>query len=322
MNPRISIIIPIYNAAELLPRCIESILTQTLQDFEIILVDDGSTDCSLAVCQRLAGESRCIKVFHKENEGQTSARKYGFEQSLGEYIYFVDADDFIPKNALAFLYNKAIEKKLDMVEGTSISTFIDIKKKGISFIFPAPGEYNKYEHLKIMYKGESNNGTHAILYKRTLFDDSTFNVPFNVRTGEDFYINLALSLAAEKIGLYNEIVYHYIENKQSITHYYKFTSIRPQEELIECTRRELLKNNVFHLVKEQFYKRAISSIFIACLHNPSLRYDRYIPKITKEAQHCVYTKYDRILCHLLLHPFFLPVLVIINQCRKYILKKI
>lgn len=318
--PLISIIIPIYNAAYLISRCIDSILAQTYKNYEIIIVDDGSTDFSLQVCRDLAKKNNCIKVFHKENEGQTSARKYGFERSVGEYIYFVDADDFIPAGALDFLYQKITQYNLDMAEGTSLSIFKDTERTE-QFTFPITGEFNKLDHLKMIYKGESNNGTHAILYKRILFNKNTFNIPFDVKTGEDFYINLSLSLAAEKIGLYNELVYHYIENEQSITHYYKHTSIRPQEHLIECTRRELLKYNVFHLVQEYFYKKAVSDIFIACLHNPLLREDKYIQKIAKEAKPFIHTIYNKVLRQVLLHPFFIPVFVFANNFRKFISKK-
>lgn len=317
-NPSISIVIPVYNAETLIQRCVDSIFAQTYDDYEIVIVDDGSTDNSLQVCQNFIKSHNNVKVFHQENEGQTSARKYGFEQSKGKYIYFVDADDYVPENALYFLFQKIVEEDLDMIEGATISDFAGTVK---TETFSIEGIFNKIEHLKMMYKGESHNGTHAILYRRNLFNENTFNIPYDVRTGEDFYLNLSLSLLANRIGLYNKVVYHYIENEQSITHIYKFKSIRPQEHLIECTRRELLRHNVFHLVKEEFYERAVSSIFIACLHNLSLRNDIYNKKIAKEALPHAKTSYNKLLCRLLLYPIFLPLLGAINDLRKYILKK-
>ena len=314
-NSLISIIIPIYNAASLIKRCINSILVQTYKEYEIIIVDDGSTDNSLQVCQDFAKTYNNITVFHKENEGQTSARKYGLERSNGKYIYFVDADDYIPEDTLSFLYQKITSQDLDMVEGASISTFLGTEKVE-EFRFPTEGIFNKVEHIKMMYRGECNNGTHAILYKRDLFNNNTFNIPYDVKTGEDFYLNLSLSLEANKVGLYNKIVYHYIENDQAITHYYKFTSIRPQEHLIESTRRELIRYDVFNLVQADFYKKAIYSIFVACLHNPSLKRDKYIRKISKEAIPFTYSLYDKILCQLLIFPTFLPLLSVINKIRK------
>lgn len=317
-GPSISIIIPIYNAETLIENCVNSILSQAYTDYEIILVDDGSIDKSLQVCQNIANKHHNIIVLHKKNGGQTSARKLGFEYSTGEYIYFVDADDYIPQNSLSFLYNKAIKEDLDIIEGATISSFLGVNKKEF---FSYEGIFTKKEHLKMMYKRNCHQDLHAVLYKRTLFTKETFNIPYDVRVGEDFYLNLSLSLMADRIGVYNEIVYHYIENKQSITHIYKFNSIRPQEYLIECSRRELLRHNLFYFVKEDFYKGAILCILTACLHNLSLRNDKYIKIIAMEAISHLKDKYYKFLCFSLLHPIFIPFLVILNKVRKFILSK-
>ena len=94
-NPLISVIVPVYNIMEYLPRCVQSIRSQTYERLEIILVDDGSTDGTGALCDRLAERDSRIKVFHKENGGSSSARNLGLEKAGGEYIGFVDSDDYI-----------------------------------------------------------------------------------------------------------------------------------------------------------------------------------------------------------------------------------
>lgn len=93
-NPKISVIIPVYNVEEFLPRCVESVLCQTYTDYEIILVDDGSTDSSSDICDLYAQKNDKIKVYHKRNGGLADARNFGLEHSVGDYVLFLDSDDF------------------------------------------------------------------------------------------------------------------------------------------------------------------------------------------------------------------------------------
>lgn len=94
-NPKISVIVPVYNVKQYLPRCIDSILTQTFTDFELLLIDDGSKDDSGKICDKYAQKDKRIRVFHKENGGVSSARNKGIEYALGKYISFIDSDDKI-----------------------------------------------------------------------------------------------------------------------------------------------------------------------------------------------------------------------------------
>lgn len=94
-RPVISVIVPVYNTLEYLPRCVDSLRRQTCRELEILLVDDGSTDGSAQLCDRLAGEDERIRVFHKENGGSSSARNLGIKEAKGQYIGFVDSDDYV-----------------------------------------------------------------------------------------------------------------------------------------------------------------------------------------------------------------------------------
>ena len=94
-NPRISVIVPVYNVEQYLPRCVESILAQTYENLEILLVDDGAKDGSGAICDAYARQDERVKVIHKENGGLSSARNAGIDASTGEYLSFVDSDDWI-----------------------------------------------------------------------------------------------------------------------------------------------------------------------------------------------------------------------------------
>lgn len=104
-GPLITVIVPVYNIMEYLPRCVESICGQTYEKLEIVLVDDGSTDGTGALCDELAKKDSRIRVFHQQNGGSSSARNLGLEHALGEYIGFVDSDDYIDPNMYQNLYD-------------------------------------------------------------------------------------------------------------------------------------------------------------------------------------------------------------------------
>ena len=108
-QPLISVIVPVYNIIPYLPRCVESLRTQTYENLEILLIDDGSTDETPALCDRLATEDERIRVFHKKNGGPSSARNFGLQQAGGEYVGFVDSDDYVDADMYERLYG-AIEK--------------------------------------------------------------------------------------------------------------------------------------------------------------------------------------------------------------------
>lgn len=105
MNPLISIIVPVYNVEPYIERCIESLINQTYVNIEILLVDDGSRDNSGVICDRFAKLDKRIKVFHKENGGLSDARNYGLDRANGEYISFIDSDDYVDIDYIEFLYN-------------------------------------------------------------------------------------------------------------------------------------------------------------------------------------------------------------------------
>ncbi|MFI3284911.1 MAG: glycosyltransferase family 2 protein [Erysipelotrichaceae bacterium] len=111
----ISIIVPVYNVESYLARCIESLINQSYQDLQIILVNDGSTDGSLALCDQYEKKDHRIQVVSKENGGLSSARNHGMKYAKGEYIFFVDSDDFIKLDAMKLMYDKAISEKADLV---------------------------------------------------------------------------------------------------------------------------------------------------------------------------------------------------------------
>ena len=112
---KISIIVPIYNAEKFLNKCIKSILKQTFENFELILVNDGSTDKSLDICNKYAKSDKRIKVINKKNEGSVLARKRGIKEAKGDYVIFVDADDWISINALEVINEEINNNNADVI---------------------------------------------------------------------------------------------------------------------------------------------------------------------------------------------------------------
>ena len=108
----VSCIIPVYNTQKYLPRCIESVLAQTFVDWEMLLIDDGSTDASGSICDEYAAKDERIRVFHKENGGISSARNVGLNYAQGEWIFFVDSDDSLPKTSLESLLSRSSDANI------------------------------------------------------------------------------------------------------------------------------------------------------------------------------------------------------------------
>lgn len=106
ITPKISVIVPVYKAEKYLHRCVDSILAQTFQDFEVILIDDGSPDKSGEICDEYAKKDSRVRVFHKENGGVSSARNLGLDNAKGEWVYFIDADDILYTDSLQTLFSK------------------------------------------------------------------------------------------------------------------------------------------------------------------------------------------------------------------------
>lgn len=123
----VSVIIPVYNVEKYLEECMESILSQTIKNFEVILVDDGSQDNSGKICDKYAEKDVRVKVLHKSNGGQSSARNYGLDHATGDYILYVDSDDYLSSDYLEQMYNMILIEDYDMVIGNTVNFMDGIK---------------------------------------------------------------------------------------------------------------------------------------------------------------------------------------------------
>lgn len=213
--PKISIIIPVYNRKELLERCTDSLLMQTFKEFEVCIVDDGSTDGSEKLCDELAKKDARIQVQHIKNSGAAHARRKGVEQARGEWILFVDSDDTLPVDALQRLF-QATSEDTDIVIGF-------FRKKRL---------WGKHRLSPENYRKRLIEGRHNIsaacgkLFRHTLFDQQTLQTPSNIVMGEDMLMNLRLAFASSKPVRMTggKPVYNYVQHGENITHTFKLTS--------------------------------------------------------------------------------------------------
>lgn len=214
----ISIIVPVYNVEKYLERCIESILNQTFTGFELILVDDGSTDLSGDICDKYSKKDKRIKVIHKQNGGLSSARNAGLEIASGDYIAFIDSDDFVAKEYIFLLYENLIENNADIsICGYRIVREDDILVKDSATLTNNISILNSHQSLLNLYNEKRSNFIVAWskLFKKNLFDSIRF--PYG-KINEDSFVLYKLFLKSIKITYNESKLYYYQVREDSIMH--------------------------------------------------------------------------------------------------------
>lgn len=260
--PALSIIVPIYNSEPYLKKCFDSILAQIYTDFELVLVDDGSTDGSLSICREYEKKDPRIVVCHKENEGLVAARKTGVAMAVGEYVGFVDSDDFIDVNMYSDLMNEAKAKESDIVIGGIILDYPDHSVKDFNRL-PA-GYYDKNavkEKIipEILMKNEIYKfgiipGVVVKVFKKDIIQQSLKNVSNELTLGEDVAITSFSVMNAKSISIIESAAYHYIQTETSMIRGYNPKRFDALCALYECIEK----------ITEPEYKKQIGAYF-ACL---------------------------------------------------------
>lgn len=214
----ISIIVPVFNAQNYIEKCIKSIICQTYIDWELLLVDDGSTDSSYEICKKYINKK--INVFHKNNGGVSSARNYGLKKSKGDYIVFIDADDYVDKNYLKNLYDNIRDNDLVVSGYKEVYSNGKVNKRNFGKK-DMTMEYikNKFDEL---YLSNFLNSPFNKLYKKSLIN-CTFNE--NQILGEDLLFNLQYIKNCKHIISINNTDYNYVINNTSATNKYNSKAI-------------------------------------------------------------------------------------------------
>ena len=214
MNALLSIIVPVYNTAPWLPRCLESLIEQTYRNLEIICVDDGSTDGSAAILDEYAARDARIKVLHQENAGVSAARNAGLDAATGEYVTFVDADDWVESDT----YGRTIHSMADEVDLVCFGMSIDGD-------IPAEQRRGKEDYYQIRYSGVKDCGSAEILstdasssnkiYRKSLLDLHRLRYVEGRAYGEDAAFYVCYAAIARETCYLPEKLYHYVQRDTS-----------------------------------------------------------------------------------------------------------
>lgn len=220
-SEKISIIVPVYNAENYLRRCIDSILEQTYTNFELLLINDGSTDGSAKILEEVKESDSRIRVVHKKNEGVSATRNLGLKLVTGDYITFIDSDDFVDKLYLEVLYKSLTENDADIASGN----FASFNEERQTFLFFTTEEtYFEKVYSPQEWLDQENNPRHNLfltviftpfkLYKRELWEDIEYPVG---RVREDDAIIHKLYLRCQRISFVNSAIYFYSQHEDSLS---------------------------------------------------------------------------------------------------------
>ncbi|MGI6094377.1 MAG: glycosyltransferase [Lachnospiraceae bacterium] len=213
----VSIIMPVYNAEKTLKRCVESILNQEYTDFELLLIDDGSSDLSGSMCDEYAAQDTRVRVLHKENTGVSDTRNCGIQMAEGKYLQFVDADDWITADATKLMVREAVERKCELVisdfyrvVGDRVSHKGSIKEEGL-LTREAFAEHMKDNPADFYYGVLWNK-----LFSRDIIIENGIRMDEKVSWCEDFLFNLEYILHVDHVFVLTVPIYYYMKTEGSL----------------------------------------------------------------------------------------------------------
>lgn len=281
-----SVIIPVYNAEDYLNTCVISIMKQTYENIEIILINDGSTDRSKHLCDEYAQQDNRVKVVHSENKGVSSARNMGLSIACGDYVLFVDSDDWIELSLIQnmaqildhFLYDLLIYGVVKEKESDAVRLYSELKT----------GSYKCKEELDSvlsqLIKSEVLNSPFKV-YKNSLIKENHIAFKKEISLGEDFLFNLEFTLNSSSLHICSKILYHYmVVNNESLSRKFR---INKYKELMQVNDHSLILVNEKgkYFLKEPFLYIRLKNVY-------SCFFDLYLEACTfNRSQKINYIKY-------------------------------
>ncbi len=212
-NAQISVIVPIYNTEKYLQRCIASIQNQTYPDLEIILVNDGSVDKSGEICDKLAREDKRIHVIHQKNAGVSAARNTGLSVASGEYVGFIDSDDYVSPDMFGYMLGMAIKYDANVVQCGRVNVYNDeIKANHDESIIVVDSLYATKE---LMCSRQFRSSCCDKLYRKDVLQAQLFDK--SLSTGEDFIFNYNVLKRAANVVISEKVCYFYYYRSDSCT---------------------------------------------------------------------------------------------------------
>ncbi len=266
----ISVIVPVYNVESYLEQCLESILAQTLKPGEVLLINDGSTDASREICKSYADEYDFVTLIDQENQGQASARNTGLDLASGDFIAFVDSDDFISEHMLANLHHKVVSTGADMVK---CGIWYHFHEDRIEKLWGIEEEEiilgDKLSFFRALLNRKIINSVCDALFRSKLFDNLRFEVG---KFYEDTLIVPHILLACDKVVAIPDGLYYYRQREGSTMHMFDSRHF----DVIECNRQMkeiLIRHDLFEALQNDFHMWYAVHLRILIKH--AARYSSY-----------------------------------------------
>lgn len=212
MKDTISVIVPVYNVADYLPQCLDSLIGQTHTDLEIIVIDDGSTDGSGGICDAYAAKDSRIHVIHQKNGGAASAKNAGLRIATGTYLAFADSDDWVEPDAYEYMLDALKRENADVIQCAFRNVFTDHSEDHICF--DTEEQFKVQEYLLRYTTDWTGSLLWDKLYRRALFDSIFFEEGHKI--DDEFFTYLGI-MNAKKIVYIPKIVYNYRQRRSSVT---------------------------------------------------------------------------------------------------------
>ena len=249
--PKISVIVPVFNAEKSLARCAQSLLSQSFEDIEILLVDDGSTDSSAEICDEFASRDGRVKVFHNENRGVSFTRNYGIENSSGEYIMFCDSDDYVESDWCLEHYNAIESCPSAWIVSGERSFYPDGREE--VFLPSGEGEMmvvDVKDYFYVFKFGVSGYPWNHIYSKKNLVG---IRYNHNVNCGEDVLFNNEYLSRCEKIVCINKPLYNYVREEGTLSNVYDSNYFYTHKILYESRKPYIVNEHMPEFCKIYFW---------------------------------------------------------------------
>lgn len=220
IDPIISIIVPVYNVEQYLPRCIDSILAQSFPDFELILVEDGSPDNCGVICDEYAARDNRVRVIHKENGGVSSARNAGLDAAAGEYIMFCDSDDYVSPDWVQQLY-RAVRSYANAFVNCNVWTVASDGNMVLRYDVANPNRIIPMHSYYELYVSSLDSSLWNKIYSGEIIREQQLRFYEDLHIGEDVVFNVEYYKTCDQIIFINSPLYFYCSNTASLTHTYR-----------------------------------------------------------------------------------------------------
>lgn len=257
MNGLVSIIVPVYNSENTIKKCIDSLIDQSYQNIEIIIINDGSVDNSVNIIKRYLDVDERIKLFTIENAGVSNARNSGLKYATGEYVVFCDSDDYVTENYIKDLISH-IDDEIDLVIS---NYYFDINSK----ICPKPlvleGLYSKtnniQEWINNFFLHHYIHSPYCKIYKKEIIDKYNLIYDVSMTFGEDFKFNLDYFQYCKKVFITSNYTYYYVQNSESLSNKFSENKLRSFINIYQIYAAFLKKNNLEYVLNSTYTEQLV-----------------------------------------------------------------